>query len=196
MFKHILNRLNKIYMNHTLRKNKKIIFNGNFHIIGNPLIQVKEDALITIGNNVTLGSSNTGYHLNMFAPVKLFADRPGAKITIGNNTRIYGSCIHAWSTIEIGDNCLIAANCQIADSNAHETLMDAPENRIASRGDNPAPIKIFDNVWIGTGSIILKGVTIGEGSVISAGSVVTEDIPPFVIARGNPAKVIEWEEIR
>lgn len=53
-----------------------------------------------------------------------------------------------------------------------------------------APVYIKKGVWVGAYSIILAGVTIGEGSVISTGSVVTQDIPPFSIARGNPAKVI------
>ncbi len=52
------------------------------------------------------------------------------------------------------------------------------------------PITIGKNVWITTRCIVLPGVTIGDNSIISAGSVVTEDIPPNCIAAGNPAKVI------
>ena len=52
------------------------------------------------------------------------------------------------------------------------------------------PVTIGDNVWIGAGAIICPGVTIGENSVIGAGSVVTRDIPPNVIAAGNPCKVL------
>lgn len=52
------------------------------------------------------------------------------------------------------------------------------------------PIRIEDNVWIGGHSVILPGVTIGEGAVIGAGSVVTRDIPPRVIAAGNPCRVL------
>ncbi|MNH37796.1 Galactoside O-acetyltransferase [compost metagenome] len=51
-------------------------------------------------------------------------------------------------------------------------------------------ITISDNVWIGRGAVILPGVTIGENSVIAAGSIVTRDIPPNVLAGGTPAKVI------
>lgn len=53
------------------------------------------------------------------------------------------------------------------------------------------PTVICDYVWIGTGAIILPGVTIGKGVVIAAGSVVTKDIHPFDIVAGNPAKVIK-----
>lgn len=52
------------------------------------------------------------------------------------------------------------------------------------------PVVIGDDVWIGTGSIILPGVNIGNGSVISAGSVVTKSVPEMCLVGGNPAKVI------
>jgi maltose O-acetyltransferase len=52
------------------------------------------------------------------------------------------------------------------------------------------PIVLEDNVWLGGRVIVLAGVTIGEDSVIGAGSVVTSDIPPKVIAAGVPARVI------
>jgi acetyltransferase-like isoleucine patch superfamily enzyme len=49
---------------------------------------------------------------------------------------------------------------------------------------------IEDDVWIGANSIVLPGVTIGKGAVIAAGSVVTKNVPPMAVARGNPAQVI------
>lgn len=67
------------------------------------------------------------------------------------------------------------------------------------------PVTIEDNVWIGGNVVILPGVTIGEGAVIAAGSVVTRDIPPRVVAGGNPCRVIrhlteadreKWEAAR
>ena len=51
-------------------------------------------------------------------------------------------------------------------------------------------VVISDNVWIGGNAVILRGVTIGEGTVIGAGSVVSRDIPPRVIAAGNPCRVL------
>lgn len=85
--------------------------------------------------------------------------------------------------IYIGDNCLLGHNTTIATLN-HGML---PEER----GDLiPSPVHIGNNVWIGSGSIILPGVTIGDNAVIGAGSVVTKDIPADMIAVGSPAKVI------
>lgn len=52
-------------------------------------------------------------------------------------------------------------------------------------------IVIEDDVWVGGGSIILPGVTIGQGSIIGAGSVVTKDVPSYTIVAGNPAQFIK-----
>lgn len=60
-------------------------------------------------------------------------------------------------------------------------------------------VVVGDDVWIGYGAVILSGVTIGEGSIVASGSVVTKDVPPYVVVGGNPARKIaerfsdEWE---
>lgn len=180
----------------------KFILNGGMHLcrraihcdgrvfcLGSPIIELHDDATIRLGAGVTLNSRNRGYHLNMYTPVKLVADRPGAMISIGSKTRIHGTCIHACSSITIGKRCLIAANCQIIDNNGHCLAFDNVESRIGSRG-TCHPVTIDDDVWIGANCFILPGVRIGKGAVISANSVVIDDIPPCSLARGNPAVVI------
>ena len=52
------------------------------------------------------------------------------------------------------------------------------------------PVIIKDKVWLGAKVIVLKGVTIGEGAVVGAGSVVVNDVPPWTLVAGNPARVI------
>jgi acetyltransferase-like isoleucine patch superfamily enzyme len=159
-------------------------------IHGRPIIDIRLGARVEIGNYCVLNSVNRGYHLSMFAPVKLFADKPNAEIIIGAETRIHGSCLHAYSSIQIGARCLIAANCQIFDCSGHDLSFSDVGNRINTKG-NSKPIKIEDDVWIGAGAVILPGVTIGQGSVIGAGSVVTKNIPRMALAAGNPARVIK-----
>ncbi|MGN6512706.1 MAG: DapH/DapD/GlmU-related protein [Lysobacteraceae bacterium] len=156
---------------------------------GRPLVQAYNGGRVRVGDGVLLNSCNRGYHLNMFGPVKLLADRPGARIEIGDHTRIHGSCLHACASIVVGKRCLIAANCQLIDSSGHELCFPHVEERIKST-DTGRPIVLEDDVWLGAGTLVLPGVTIGRGSVVGAGSVVTRDIPPMVVAAGNPARVI------
>ena len=172
-----------------LRRNVKI--QGKLRLNGQPIVDIRKGSHLYIGAGVVLNSRNKGYHLNMHSPVKLFADRPGACIRIGNHTRIHGSCIHAFQSVEIGNNCLIAANCQIFDGNGHDLSFPDVGNRIHTEGTGN-PVKIGDNVWIGADSMIFPGVTIGAGSVIAARSVVVDDIPPKVLAGGHPATV--WKQ--
>lgn len=159
-------------------------------INGLPIIDIQKGSRLYIGSDVTLNSRNKGYHINLHSPVKLFADRQGAEIRIGDKTRIHGTCIHAYQSIVIGNNCLIAANCQIFDGSGHDISFPNVENRINTTGTSK-PVIIEDNVWIGANSIVLPGVTIGRGSVISANSVVVKDIPAMVVAGGNPAIIIK-----
>lgn len=181
--------LRQIFNILVVRLNKGLEINGKLKIIGWPIIDICNGGKVIIEDNVTLNSSNHGYHINMHSPVKIFADRTDAKIIIGKNTRIHGSCIHAQERIEIGMNCLVAANCQIFDNNGHDISFENAPNRINTKG-YPKPIVIHDNVWIGANSIILPGVRIGAGSIIAAGSVVTKDIQPYTLVGGNPARVI------
>ena len=62
---------------------------------------------------------------------------------------------------------------------------------IKNQGVTTKPIKVKNDVWIGSDVIILPGVTIGDGSVIGAGSVVTKDVEPYSIVVGNPARAIK-----
>lgn len=66
-------------------------------------------------------------------------------------------------------------------------MMEAPENR---SGYKIKPVTIGDYSFIGTGSILLPGSTIGRGCIIGAGSVVRGDIPDYSIANGNPIQII------
>jgi acetyltransferase-like isoleucine patch superfamily enzyme len=72
--------------------------------------------------------------------------------------------------------------------------MDNNQHGIIRREDLPEsePVVIEDNVWIGSKTIILPGVRIGNHAVIGAGSIVTKDIPPRCVAAGNPARVIRY----
>jgi len=104
------------------------------------------------------------------------------KIEIGNNCGFSGTAIGAFDSITIEDNVRCGANTLITDADWH---MDDP------RVGPAKPIIIRKNVWIGYNTVVLKGVEIGENTIIGAGSIVTSNIPPNVIASGNPCKVIK-----
>lgn len=99
--------------------------------------------------------------------------REGASLSIGEACVFnYGAFVEATREVRIGARCMFASMVRIADSD----------------GDRAGPVVIGDDVWIAHGAIIQPDVTIGDGAVVSAGSVVTEDVPPRHIAAGNPAR--------
>ena len=87
--------------------------------------------------------------------------------------------------IFVGDNVMFGPNVLIATA-GHP--VDPPLREKVAQFN--IPVRIGKNVWIGAGAIVLPGVTIGDHSVIGAGSVVTKDIPPNVVAVGNPCRVL------
>lgn len=156
---------------------------------GVPEMELYTQDSLQIGAGVTINSKNRYYHLLMFGKCKFVANSENSRIIIGNNTRIHGSCIHARDLVEIGSNVLIAANCQIFDSSGHLADIDDVMKRLDTKS-SPRSVHISDGVWLGANTIICPGVTVGKGSVLAAGSVVVKNIPPNVIAGGNPAVVI------
>lgn len=118
------------------------------------------------------------------------ADRAGARIEIGDDSRLNGVCIHAFKSVVIGRQCLIAANCQIFDGNGHDLAFPNVEIRGMTSGA-AEPIIIEDSVWIGANSIILPGTRIGRGSIVAANSVVRGTIPSMVVWGGNPAVLLK-----
>lgn len=95
-------------------------------------------------------------------------------LTLVDDTHIY-----------VGDHVLFGPNVVLATA-SHPVL---PELRERGFQFN-LPIHIGNNCWLGSGAIVLPGVSIGDNSVIGAGSVVTADVPPNVIAVGNPCRVL------
>ena len=137
--------------------------------------------VIHIGHNACFRSAATSNLIGINRPCMISALEPGSVIQIGNDCGFSGTVIGCFSKIEIGDNVKCGANTLITDGDWHT---DDP------RSTAPRPIQIGNNVWLGVNVTVLKGVTIGENSLIGAGSIVTKNIPPNVIAAGNPCVVI------
>lgn len=161
----------------------------NIKCWGTVCIRKSPDSKISIGDNVRIVSDFKRAGIALYSKVKITAFA-NSMIIIGNDVGLSGVSITARTTsIEIMGGTMIAPNVIIVDSDFH--ALWPPENRTYRMGyENDRPVKINKNVWIGMNCLILKGVTIGENSIIGAGSVVTTDIPPNVLAAGNPARII------
>nr|WP_277345714.1 acyltransferase [Pseudomaricurvus alkylphenolicus] len=163
-------------------------FVKNFDGLGeNPMVVSPMSAEV-FGRNIEVGS-----YLHLISsrdnPVRLTTwsgKGMDGKISVGNYCLMSpGTTITAADSITIGDNCMFAASCYIADSDWHGLYNRTRPFRCTK------PIVLKDNVWIGHGAKVGKGVTIGENSVVAAGAVVVKDVPDNVVVGGNPAKVIK-----
>lgn len=121
--------------------------------------------------------------------------RIGSWCYVGEGTRIWSA-----ASVVIGDRVLISHSANIFDSLTHPLSAKARHEQIKQifKAGHPrdlsldeSPIRISNDVWIGAGAIILRGVAIGEGGIVAAGAVVTRDVPPFSIVAGNPAVVVK-----
>jgi maltose O-acetyltransferase len=109
----------------------------------------------------------------------------GSNISIGAGTFVNYDCVLLDVVpIRIGAACQIATRVQLLAA----THPVDPEARRAG-WESGSPITIGDNVWLGGGVIVCPGVSIGDDTVVGAGSVVTRDLPPGVVAFGNPARI-------
>lgn len=113
---------------------------------------------------------------------------PAARVEVGDRTEFNNNLMIKCegAGIKIGRDGLFGANVEIFDSNFHD--LDPARRKAGTQ--RLAPVEIGDNVFVGMGVKILKGVTIGDDSVIGAGSVVSSSIPAGVVAAGSPARVI------
>lgn len=156
-------------------------YGGNGKFRGWCSVYRRPDTKITIGHSCTFNSSHYSNHIGLNHRCIIGTMSKGATIVIGNHVGVSSSTITAFDSITIGDNVRIGANCLIMDGDYH---LNDP--RISS----PKPIEIGNNVWLGYGVVVMKGVTIGENSIIGVNSVVTKDIPANVVAAGSPCRII------
>lgn len=172
-----------LYLSAKIRYCRSIRFNGFtvYFAIGKSQIQ--------IGKGSVFNSSSLSNLLGLYQRCIIVA-RHGGQIKIGKNCGVSGSTIYAMEKIEIGDNCLIGANCKIIDNDFHPLDKNL---RKQNKTEDIAKKEVFigKDCFIGMNSIILKGTRIGDNCIIGAGSVVSGTFPDNVIVAGNPAKIIK-----
>ena len=197
----IINRI------HTIRFKKNIIGSGKLLYTKDSHFMIDKSARINLNGNLNLNKNSEGRNLRssllrldkgaelnvdgtfsfMYgADIIVFQD---GKLTLGKDSFINSDCkIRCSKEISIGEDCAISHDFTIMDSDVH----------YLNGSNNTSPVRIGNHVWIGTRVTILSGVTVGEGAVIAAGSLVKEDIPPYCLVAGVPARVIreniEWKK--
>jgi acetyltransferase-like isoleucine patch superfamily enzyme len=114
----------------------------------------------------------------------------GDRIELGDRVTFnFGCFVNGFGGLVFHDGANIGPYCMLHTANHN---FDDPSRPVVEQGwQDVGPMHIGRNSWIGMGSVVLPGVTIGEGCVVGAGSVVTRDLDPFTIAVGNPAKAIK-----
>jgi acetyltransferase-like isoleucine patch superfamily enzyme len=143
-----------------------------------------------------------GVHIGRGASTYLgtmFDVGPRGRVRLGDFALVHGARIVCDEEVEIGDYALISWNVVLMDT--YRVPLE-PEARRAELERVPfrrprclaagsaRPVRVGANVWIGFDSCVLPGVRIGRGAVVGARSVVTEDVPPYAVVAGNPARVI------
>lgn len=118
-------------------------------------------------------------------------------VTIGDNCSIgeFNNFNTLLSKISIGNNVITAPNVSFITGNHRYDIVGKCMNEISDaekRDNDDVDIIIGNDVWIGTGAIILKGVNIGDGAIVGAGAVVTKSVKPYSIVGGNPAKLLKY----
>ena len=114
-------------------------------------------------------------------------------ISVGNDVSIgLGAVLMAAnSQITIGNKVMFGPGVMIIGGNHNTGVVGQYMYDVKTkRPQDDQDVTIEDDVWIGAGSIILKGVTVHRGAVVAAGAVVTEDVPPYAVVGGVPARII------
>jgi acetyltransferase-like isoleucine patch superfamily enzyme len=109
-------------------------------------------------------------------------------LRIGDHT-VFGrrDTVNCYLDVEIGEAALFADNVYISDFDHRHERVDRP---IKDQGIAKERVRVGDDVWLGVGTVVTRGVVIGAGTVVGANSVVTRDVPAYSVAVGAPARVV------
>ena len=144
--------------------------------------KVSHKAEVDLSENLVIGR---GTQVGSFSKIKA-ADGP---LAVGSRTSIGNGCFitSGRAGIRIGNDCLISSNVSIVGNSYEYTRLDVS---VVEQGTKSAGIRIGDDVWLGVGSVILDGVTVGDQAIVSPNSLVTSNVPARAVVLGVPARVI------
>ena len=170
----------------TLRR-KQVEFDKSLRIHG--VIRIFGHGRIKIGKNVLINSKESANPGMGCYPKTVFHVTTGV-LEIGDSVGMSSVAISCRERVTIGSRAMLGGGVKIMDSDAHS--MEYWKRGTGSETDVPVskPVAIGEDVFIGTGAIILKGVSVGDRAIIGAGSVVTKNVPAGEVWGGNPARKI------
>lgn len=183
----------------------RLLLGGNGLIFKGNGVKVKYKKYVNIGSNCILedfsfidGLSQEGIFLSNNVTIKRGAmlvgsgviRKKGVGIRIGSNSAIgANNFIGGQGGVQIGENVIIGPDVKIFSENHIFKKKNVP---IRLQGENRTGVKIFDNCWIGAGSIILDGVELAEGTVVAAGAIVTKSVKEKnMVIGGVPARIFK-----
>jgi acetyltransferase-like isoleucine patch superfamily enzyme len=141
---------------------------------------------VTFGNRCTVGRHA------VVRPSNVLLGVPGEGLRMGDDSNIGSfNYIGCSGFIEIGNRVMMGPRVTMI---AEEHVVDRTDVPMKDQGVRRAPIRVENDCWLGAGSTILAGVTVGHGSVVAAGAVVTRDVPPLSVVAGVPARVIRGRQ--
>lgn len=149
--------------------------------------QYKGSGTVSVGDRVTFWSY--GDH-SWNSRCKIMIEKNGS-LVIGDDSGFNGVMIYCQEKITIGKYVKVGGGSRIFDTDHHPVNWELRRDHNNGQFAKHSPIVIMDDVFIGAGCYIMKGVTIGARSVVAAGSVVSKNIPPDEVWGGNPAKFIK-----
>ena len=152
---------------------------------GFPFISKEMGSSIAIMKGCRFASRHTGNPLGINHKCMISTIKKDAIVEIGNYCSFSGVAISCAVSIKLDDYVRCGNNVMIMDHDGHEDDF---------RSGRPKPIVIGDHVWIGANAVIMKDVKVGRFAMIGTGAIVRNNIPPYAIAIGNPAKVVGFSK--
>jgi galactoside O-acetyltransferase len=130
-----------------------------------------------------------------------FVVGPRGRVTVGAYTVLNGVNILCNDRITVGAHCLLAWGAVLTDTWIERaTSLEARRAavRAAARDDRrplpqaerPRPVTLEDNVWVGFDAVVLPGVTLGRGCIVGSKTVIAQNVPPYAVVVGNPARIV------
>lgn len=138
-------------------------------------LKLENKGTLKIGNKVRIWSS--------IHPSQIYVEK-SAHLTVGDGCYINGAFIAVCRRVSIGKNCFLGPMAHVQDS----PFFGLDAGQAAAHAQ---PVIIEDDAWLAARCTIVGGVRIGRGAVVAVGAVVVEDVPPYCVVAGNPARVVK-----